>query len=143
VGESEGQGVIITVFNGILADALAALVDDRVYPVELPEGPTYPAIVTQLVGALPQADMNGEAGVQMSRIQVDVYGRGYAEVEAIALAVRRLLHVYRTPPGSGDPCQIQGAFCINDFDLSVATSLRAGPRVRRRCLEFNVWNTEV
>lgn len=137
--------MIIAVLNGILAadGDVAGFVGDRIYPVELPEAPTFPAITTTLVSSPGVYDLEGDAGLQMSRVQVDVYARGYAEMETLKTAVRRLLSGYRTPAGSGDPCQIQGTFCINDFDLPVATVLRAGPRLRRRCLEFNVWNTEV
>lgn len=137
--------MIIATVNEILgADGdVSAFVVDRIYPEELPEAPTYPALVVTKVGGQGQYDMNGDAGLEFARVQVDVYARGYAEMEAIRTAVRRLLSGYRTPAGSGDPCQIQATFCINDFDLPVATVLRSGPRLRRRCLEFNIWNTEV
>ncbi len=125
--------------TGGVFDAVA----DRVYPLTLPDAPTYPAIVLTKIFGQPQYDLQGEAGVDQNRVQVDIHATSASQAIDLKKRVRRLLSGYRGGPTSGEPCQIQGIFCINDFDLTEPVTERTGPRVRRRVLEFNIHSREV
>lgn len=117
-------------------------VADRIYPVEWPDAPTYPLIILQRATARGETDFQGEAGIEYVRLQVDVYHFHYAECAALARQVRRLLHGFKGGPSTA-PCAIDRSACINDADQPVPRTERAGPRLRRRMLEFEIWNREV
>jgi len=123
------------------ATSVQAIAGDRVFPSQLPDAVTYPAVVVQRAGGAPEYDMRGEAGIGVSRVQVDCYAESYAQMVDLKRAVRALLSGYQGPAG-GLACRITASFCINDLDLPVGETERAGPRVRRRMLEFRIWSKE-
>lgn len=123
---------------------VAAIVGDRIYPVTMPDAPTYDLIVLTKASGVGNYDLVGDVGVEGARVQVDCHSdKGASACIALKTAVRRALSGYRGGPTSSEPCAIQGIFCINDFDLTEPATERAGPRVRRRTLEFNIWSQEV
>lgn len=122
---------------------ISARSGDRIYPVEWPDAPEFPLIIVQRVGGRGETTNQGEAGIEQARVQIDVYSnKGYADMAAIARAVRRLLHGFKGGPKAA-PCVIDRSECINAMDQPVPRSERAGPRLRRRTLEFIIWNREV
>lgn len=122
---------------------IVAAVGDRIYPVTWPDAPEFPLIIVQMATAQGETTNHGEAGIESTRVQIDVYSdRGYADAVAIARLVRALLHGYRGGPVAA-PCVIDRSACINAADLPVSETERAGPRLRRRMLEFMIWNREV
>lgn len=123
---------------------VAAIIGDRAYPVQLPDAATFPACVVTKASGQGNYDLGGDVGLEDCRVQIDCYSAdGYAAAVKLKKAVRDLLSGYQGSAGSGGPCAIQGAFCINDLDLTDPATERAGPRLRRRMLEFRIWNTEV
>lgn len=87
----------------LLADETDA--GPRVYPHVLPQSPTLPAVTYQLVSSIPLHAMQREARLIRARVQVDVWGRTYAEAQSLAAQVARLLNRYRgevVTPGDGD-----------------------------------------
>lgn len=136
--------IIETVQNLLAAQpSIAALVGDRIYPLEAPDASTFPLIVVTKAGGVGEYTLEGDAGVEEARVQIDCYAVGYAKALAIRKEVRRFLSGYKGGMVSGNPCAIQGAFCINDMDLTESATERAGPKLRRRMLEFRIWNTEL
>ena len=118
-------------------------VADRIYPVEWPDAPTFPLIIVQRVSGSGETTFLGEAGIEQTRVQIDVYtDLGYENMAAIAGKVRSLLHGFKGGPEAA-PCVIDRSACINSTDLPVPVTERAGPRLRRRMLEFLIWNREV
>ncbi len=67
--------------------ALNALVDERVYPVKLPQGPTLPAITYQQVSDAPEYSHDAYAS-SSPRIQFTVWAESFIEGEAIAKQVK-------------------------------------------------------
>jgi hypothetical protein len=117
--------------------------DDRIYPVQMPDAPTYPLLVLTQGSGRGEMDMQGGLDLTSGRLQVDVYAETYGEMNRLRLLVRSHLHGYRGTVQDGVPCQIQSSRCINDLDLPAPETERAGPRVRRRMLEFFIWYREV
>lgn len=120
--------------------AVAAFVEGRIYPRQLPDAPTFPAIVITKIYALPIQDMEGGLPLENARVQIDCYDEQYETVAQLKKVVRERLHGYSGPGLT--PCGIQRAACTNDIDLSEPQAERAGPRTRHRMLEFDIWNTE-
>lgn len=122
--------------------AIVAAVGDRIYPMQWPDAPEFPLIIVAKVSGLGEATNDGDAGIEGTRVQVDVYSdRGYADCVAIKKLVRSRLHAFKGGPAAA-PCAIDASFCINDADQPVPDTERAGPRLRRRMLEFRIWTTE-
>ena len=122
---------------------ITALVGDRIYPRQLPDGPNFPAIVLTKIFGRGEQDMAGAVALEEARVQIDAYSdKGYDECLEVTLAIKRFFHGY-TGPVPGSSCAIQRAHCINDSDFAESQVERAGPRLRRRLMEFTVWNSEV
>lgn len=121
-------------------EIMAALVGG-VYPVTWPDAPTFPLAIVQRGTGRGETDFQGEAGIEEARVQIDIYATGYEQAASIALKIRRKFHGFRGGPKAA-PCAINRSACINNSDLPVPEVERAGPRLRRRMLEFSVWNKE-
>ena len=122
---------------------VTAIVQDRIFPRFIPDAVAFPALVITKATGIGSYDLQGDVGLEAARIQVDCYALGAAEVIELRTVVRRLLSGFSGGAASGSPCAIASCFCINDVDLSDPSTERAGPRLKRRMLEFNVWNREL
>lgn len=123
---------------------VAAIVGARVFPDVIPEASDYPCVVVQKAYAMGEYTNDGDAGIEDARVQVDCYSAdGATAVVALKKAVRGKLSGFKGGRASGSPCAIDACFCINDVPMPVPEAIRAGPRLRRRMLEFRVWNREL
>lgn len=124
--------------------SIAEVVGDRIFPVQLPDATSFPAIVVTKVSGIGENDLTGDVGLEEARLQVDCYSAdGNSAVIALKRDVRRAIVAFKGGTESAGPCAVQACFCINDFDSTDPATERAGPRLRRRTLEFRIWNTEV
>lgn len=132
------------------AEPFAALADDRLYPVDFPQAPKYPAALYMMPSRSHFMHMEGVTQLQRARIQVDVFAETYDEVVALGDAIRDLLNgmkaVVQVPVTDSagqvirtDDVEVQGIFCTNDRDEPESGTRTSGPKVRRRLLEFTVW----
>jgi hypothetical protein len=138
--------MIVMTFIALLMEdtAVTALVAERIYPKAMPDGCAFPAIVVSKATGVGDYTNSGDSGLERARVQVDLYADdGYASMVELRNLVRRLFSGFKGGRRSGSPCAIASSFCINDVDLSDTSTERAGPRLKRRMLEFNVWNREV
>lgn len=137
--------IVQTVITLLLAEpSIAAIVGDRVFPRFMPDAVTFPALVVTKSSGVGSYDLAGDAGLEMARVQIDCYvDKGEAKVIELRNAVRGLLSGFKGGTLSGSPCAIASSFCINDLDMTDPSTERAGPRLKRRMLEFNIWNREV
>ncbi len=137
--------IVQTVIDLLLAEpTVAAIVDDRIFPRFMPDAVRFPALVVTKSGGVGSYDLQGDVNLEAARVQIDCYtDKGEAAVLALRTAVRRLLSGFKGGTVSGSPCAIASSFCINDLDMSDPSTERAGPRLKRRMLEFNIWNREV
>lgn len=71
------------VYDALRLDAgVAALVGGRIYPQQLPDDVTLPAIAYRNIDSVPFASIK-----QVTRVQLDVYGASYASVKGVRDAV--------------------------------------------------------
>ena len=77
------------VFDLLSSDAgVSGVVSNRIYPVKLPQDPTYPALTYFRVSALRHSVMGNDTGLVEKRIQVSSWAELYSEVNNLAELVR-------------------------------------------------------
>jgi len=80
-----------TLYSTLKNDAgVSALVGTRIYPLLLPQNPTYPAITYQRISTRPVMTRTGN-GLDFVRMQIDCYADSYSGVKALAAAVEAAL----------------------------------------------------
>lgn len=123
----------------ILADtAIAALVGTRMYPIQLPQNPTLPAIrFFRASGTRPQST-TGPLGQSNPRFQIDSYAISFEAANNLSELIRKRLDGYRGPAGSEDDF-IQGAFFETERDFWEAEPL-PGMYVASR--DYMIWFRE-
>lgn len=121
--------------------AFQALAGDRLYPVDFPQAPVYPAALYMVVSRLHHYHMTGSSNLRKARVQFDAFAETYDAVVALADVIRETIEAYRglVPVEGGDPVEVQGIFCTIDRDEPESGTRTSGPKVRRRLLEFTVW----
>ena len=89
-----------TIRSLLVADAtLSGLVGTRIYPNEMPEGVTLPAVVYQVISDVPENSFTGQTStdIKTARLQVDSYARAigtvgaYAQAHAVAAAIENVI----------------------------------------------------
>lgn len=93
--------------------SIAAKVADRVYPKQLPQDPTTPAIVYHRISGPREHSHDGSSGLAHPRFQLDMYAGSYLEAKALADAVRVAIDGYK---GTVEGVEIQAIFLENDDD---------------------------
>lgn len=104
--------VIYTKLTGYAA--LSALIGARVYPGQLPQRPTLPAICYARVSttAVQTRDNAGRAGLERPRYQFDCWATTRKEARQVAAELRYALATF---PQSSNP-RVDVALLQNDFD---------------------------
>ena len=133
--------MIETALRAILTgDApVAALVAARVYPVYLPQAPTYPAVTYQLITGQSHYALGAPSHLAELRVQLDCWAGSYAEVQTLRSAVITALGGYR---GTIEGVEVHGAFRIAERDEFEETLAGVAQRVWRKSLDFQVWFKE-
>jgi hypothetical protein len=79
-------------FQLITADSgFSTIAANRLYPLILPDTPTFPAATYQLISSVPEETNDGPTGFVKARIQTDTWSNSYASCKALAKALRVLL----------------------------------------------------
>lgn len=102
----------MTIESDIVARLLAVsgvtdLVAARVYPLILPQGPTYPALVYQRIAGARDAVLEGDPGGGEARIQITAWASSYSGALALAEAVRAALAGGLTLSGHRVGCTLE------------------------------------
>jgi hypothetical protein len=92
----------VTVYEPIRArllasGAIAALVGARVYPLRLPQKPTFPAIVLLRVSGIRATHLHGAASLARPRVQVDCWAPTLDQAAALGALCRQQLENYSGP----------------------------------------------
>ncbi len=89
------------------------LIDQRFYPVNLIQNPTYPALTyTTIVG-----DEHLRFDVGFPRYQFSCWGNKYSEAKAVANEVKRMFQRRNEPIGGSSGCRIIRGVFENEVDL--------------------------
>jgi len=92
---------------------LIALVGSRIYPLVMPQNPTYPAVVYSRVSRVYEKDLLGTAWNQ-SRVQFSVYAKEYLEAKRVAEQLRAAFRDYK---GEINGINVMLADVTNEIDL--------------------------
>ncbi|MFC6644141.1 DUF3168 domain-containing protein [Granulicella cerasi] len=82
-------------------EALTSLISGRIYPVLLPESPTYPATTYRTLSAIPTYQFAGSAGMVTTRIEFTAWATDYGTCKAIIEAIRNVLDGFTGALGDG------------------------------------------
>lgn len=114
---------------------LSALIATRVYPVLLPQNPTYPAATYAFISGVPASAMGADVGFTRKRARVTVWSKTYLEMTGVADQVRLCLERWR---GTVNGVVIQDTYVENaSLDLYDDVS-----RVYYRPLDFMIVHQE-
>ena len=73
----------------LLDDApVAALVVARIYPLKLPQNPTYPALTYEIVSDIPYRGLAGDADLEVIRVRIHAWAETFAGAIDLATKVR-------------------------------------------------------
>lgn len=122
----------------VLADAgVAAIVGTRVTWLTRPQASALPAIVLQLISAIPVDSDEGDSGLVASRVQIDGWATSPLDAKKTIRAVKQRLSG-RQDQHSGT--EFQGIFTEDERDAVEET--HAGQVVYRAGLDIIIWHNE-
>jgi hypothetical protein len=138
----------VTVGSAIVAQlaadpGVAALVGDRVYQLQLPQGVILPAVRVQLIDDPAGYHLRGPLGLSEARVQTDVYaaetsgGDPLEQAEAVAEAVDVALSGRKFDVGGAR--HVSGAFRISRQQRYEGDALREV----RILQDFAVWSSPI
>lgn len=67
---------------------LTALVSARIYPMVLPQNPSYPAVTYKKISGPRETSKAGPSGTVRARMQIDCWAESYAAAKQVAKQVR-------------------------------------------------------
>lgn len=116
---------------------LSALVSSRIYPVKLPQDPTYPAVTYARIGYDSEEVIDGTStGLNHPRMEINSWGTKYSDALAVNAQVRAALK--RVTDTSVDP-DILDALLLHEMDL-YEDELKE--HVYRRLAEYEIWHRD-
>ena len=89
-------------------EGLSALVGEKIFALLIPEGTMLPCVTFQRISGTPANTLDGHSGLERISLQVDAWGRNYAEAKTVAKAVRAAM------PPKGETF---GAHLVKDADF--------------------------
>jgi hypothetical protein len=102
----------------MMADGgVTGLISTRLYPLNLPQTPTYPAATYRIVSVAPvnTRDGNGSAN---NRVQFDCYGRTYADAKSVKAVIVPVLDGFKGTLGGGGKAHAWHVGEVDNFDGS-------------------------
>ena len=82
-------------YDALVADgSIAALVDDRVYPIQLPQDPTLEALTYQRIS---NTEQRGTTELRETRYQINCWAERYQESQDLATVVKSAMEEWSIP----------------------------------------------
>lgn len=119
---------------------LSSLVDNRIYPIVLPQGPLLPAVTYQRVSGEREETHDGPSGLARPRFQVSCWAQilpgvnAFDQARAVAEQVRLALDGYQ---GTAGGVQIEVIQLENEVDL-----FEPETQIFHSAIDFTVWHQE-
>jgi hypothetical protein len=96
---------------------------DRVYPITAIQGAAMPRVTYQRISTAPSNGLNGNAGLDQVRVQVDCWAKTMPAVSSLAAEVRAIMEA------AGFKALLQATF--DDYEIDT--------QIFRRSLDFRCW----
>ena len=93
---------------------IAAEVGVRVYPLKLPQNPTYPAITYQVISDQSEKLLEGPDRIRRARVQIDVWAATISTCQTITNYIRSLLDGQDNTQGN---IRFRSAWTENEQDI--------------------------
>jgi hypothetical protein len=93
---------------------VSGLVSTRIYPVSLPQKPTYPAIVYTRISGDRLHSLGGASNLASPRFQIDCFASTYSAVKDLASKIRSAINGFR---GTVSGVTVHGIFLESDNDI--------------------------
>ncbi len=85
----------------LLADGdVGALITARVYPIKLPQSPTYPAITYEIISDIPHRSLAGDSDLERVRARIHCWAETYGAAVDLAGKVRTAVADFSGTMGS-------------------------------------------
>lgn len=111
-----------------ILDAAATTASTRIYPMLLPETPTFPALTYQEVSGVPQQHRTSNTALDRLRYQVNCYGKTFEQARVLANEIRALNRA-----SGGEISRILVEDTRDDFDV--------GTELYSRQIDLILWHT--
>jgi len=115
---------------------VSALVSGRIYPIHLPQNPTYPCVVYTRIANEHINNLDGSAGLSKPWIQIDAWADDPMEARDIGEQIRLGLQGYSGSPASG--VKIHGVELDSDRETYEYEVMKY-----RHSADYFVWHSEV
>jgi len=102
-----------------------------VFPVQLPEESTLPAVVYTVVTGTSVTSTQGTNRLEFKRVQLDCYGKNYGAAKILKRAAEACLLSYRGPLSDGT--YMQGGLKVSEVD-----AFEDGPFLYRAVVDFSL-----
>jgi hypothetical protein len=90
------------IYGGLSTDStLSALVSTRVYPVQAPQGATFPLVIYSEAAQKKVWALGGPVNLNSFSLHLDCYATDYATAKAVRLAAKNALVGYHGTLGAG------------------------------------------
>lgn len=116
---------------------LVALIASRVYPVQLPQNPTLPAMVYNRISGERVQHMEGSSGLASPRFQFDSFGRTYAEAKGVSEALRLAVEGFSGTMGGVNGPDVNSCLLQSDQD-----GYEDDLHVYWVSVDYIIWHTE-
>jgi len=124
-------------------NGVSALVGGRLFAGKLPERPTLPAVVYQVVvTADPAYSMSGANRFRIKRFQFDNYAEKHADAVKVSTAIRWALQSFAGTLDDEDDTVVNGCIVVADMDFPYEPGGGTTGFVHRRLLEVDIQHTE-
>ena len=127
--------MIETAIRSILInDATVKAITTRVYPVALPQSPTYPLILYTKITGMRDHHLQGPSGHAHPRFQIEAWAKTYTEAKTLADAIREALDGY-----SGTAAGTKIGSCLIESEQDIYES---EIEVYRVIQDYFIWHEE-
>jgi len=118
----------------LIADSpVTALVVARIYPLKLPNKPTYPALTYEVISDIPYRRLEGDDAREKIRVRVDCWAETYVGSVDLARKVRTAV---------ADFSGLMGATPVSSAKFESWTDIFEDvPEVYRRVVDFMITHT--
>lgn len=106
------EDALYTKLSGTVA--ISAIVSDRIYPMKMPEDPTFPCVTYQRISSVRNQTLQGRVAYCDSIFQIDSWSKDYDVTKQIAGEIFAVLEGFRGTVSSVD---IQAVLSQNEIDL--------------------------
>lgn len=114
--------------------AVAALVENRLYPLTIEQKAELPALTYQRISGPRVRSLKGPSKLAHPRFQIDCWGSTYGSAKTVAQAVRQRLDGYRGLMGSTSVGEVILESDTDDFEPDTG--------LYRVSMDFIIWHKE-